>query len=352
MAAGCSRPTVVMILPDEEQNAFWGPYAAFTKAAAESLGIDLRLVFAKPNDRFDYLERLIQVQSDYPPADYVAVFAYFAALPQVLELAKRGGSKAITFNSGLSETDRAIVDTPRTRYPNWILHSQAADLEAGRLQASAIVGRARRTFGLSKQETVRITALGGNLTTGASLERRDGLAAFFDANDLPEAVNQFVFAHWDYERGFYIAKGLFQRYPETHAIWTASFDLGRAAIDAWRAVRPETPLPIIGTISGSWDPRVFDMMERKELDVVLGGHFAEGAWLMALIQDYDSGLDFVDDVGTELYFPLELAGPGTFRRFQAMFRDRDWTRIDFKRISKCHSPDRRRYDFSLRNLLR
>ncbi|WP_161973735.1 ABC transporter substrate-binding protein [Hwanghaeella grinnelliae] len=351
-AGGCTSPTVVMIVPDHEENTFWGPYTRFTRAAAADLGIDLRLVFAEPNDRFDYLERFIEVQAAYPPADYVAVFAYFAGLPQVLELAQRTGNKVVTFNSGISDTDRVIVGTPRTRFSNWILHSQAADLEAGRLQASAIVGRARKMFGLSKTETVRVTALGGNLTTGASLERRDGLAAFFSAGDLPETVNQFVFANWDYERGFYTAKGLFQRYPETHAVWTASFDLGRAAIDAWRAVRPGKPLPIVGTISGGWDARAFEMMERKELDVVLGGHFSEGAWLMALIQDYDSGLDFIDEVGTELYFPLELAGPGNFERIRETFRVRDWDRIDFKRLSKCHRPLLERYDFSLRNLLR
>lgn len=347
----CKKASVTMILPDIEENLFWGPYAHFTQAAAEKLNIDLTILFSPANDRYNYIQRIKDLSEGTDVPDYFAVFPFVSKTQELMEIVEKSGAKFVTFNSGISQKDREAVGFPREKFKNWILHSQADDKAVGYELTKSLVKIAREYFGLVKNQSLMVSAIGGNHDTASSLMRKQGLLDFAAEDRQRMTLNQYVSSDWSYKRSLQIATGLYQRYETTHAFWTASLPIGIGALNAWKRLGKKTELPVIGTVSGPWDPQVLDLIENGKISVVLGGHFVEGALLMALIADYHNGIDFKDEIGTRFDFPLMKIDTGNFRRMKELLGDRDWKKLSYKNLSKCHSPALQQYDFNIETIL-
>ena len=141
--ADCRTPSVLMSLPDKADDPFWGPYARFAEAVAESLNVKLTVDYSKTNDRFNYMDRLRTALSGPSKPDYVAVFPYFGAVETLMEESAQHGVSIVTLNSDLGHGDRKAVGYPRERYKNWVLQSLADDERAGFDLARAVDGAAR-----------------------------------------------------------------------------------------------------------------------------------------------------------------------------------------------------------------
>lgn len=345
--AECRTPKVLMSLPDKADNPFWGPYARFAEAVAESLNIKLTVDYSETNDRFNYLDRLRAALSGPSKPDYVAVFPYFGAVETLLKETAQHGVSIVTLNSDLGHGDRKAVGYPRERFKNWILQSLADDESAGFQLARAVENAGRERFAIPQGETVKITALGGNQLAGASLYRRDGLERFVRMSGGSAAINQFVFTDWSYERGKEVAVGLIRRYPETQAVWAANLPLGLAVVDAWHAMAANRLSPAIGMVSGPFDDRALSAIEKGTVAAVVGGHFVEGGLVLALLLDHFNGFDFVDDMGTALRVPFKTVDRENIAEIRAVMGDRKWLGKAFRHLSKCHNGRAGFYDFSL-----
>lgn len=346
-AAECRVPKVLMSLPDKADNPFWGPYARFAEAVAESLNIKLTVDYSETNDRFNYMDRLRAALSGPSKPDYVAVFPYFGAVETLMKETAQQGVSIVTLNSDLGARDRKAVGYPRERYKNWILQSLADDESAGFQLARAVEHAGRARFALRQSDTVRITALGGNQLAGASLYRRDGLERFVRLSGGTAAINQFVFTDWSYERGKEVAVGLIRRYPETQAVWAANLPLGLAVADAWNAMAANRLSPAIGMVSGPFDDRALAGLDDGTFSAVVGGHFLEGGLVLALLLDHFNGMDFVDDMGTALRVPFKTVDRENIAEIRDVMGDRKWLGMSFRHLSKCRNARLDYYDFSL-----
>lgn len=338
---------MLLFLPDRSDNPFWGPYGEFAEAVADSIGVDLSVIFAATNDRSDYMERLRAALSASSKPDYVAVLPYFGAVRAFMDETARHGVPIVTLNSELGRSDLAEVGMPRERYENWILKSRANDEEAGFLLAKAVDKAARERFGRVADGTVTITALGGNQLASSSLYRREGLERFVRDSGGLAALNQFVFTDWSYERGKEVAEGLIRRYPATQAIWAANLPLGLAVSDSWNAMARNRLAPAMGLVSGPFDDRALDGIENGTFSAVVGGHFLEGGIVMVLLLDHFNGLDFYDDIGTGFRVPFKAVDRDNVEEIRTALGRRDWHGQDFTHLSKCHHEGLIHYDFSL-----
>ncbi|WP_161973734.1 ABC transporter substrate-binding protein [Hwanghaeella grinnelliae] len=350
--AECRTPKVLMSLPDRADDPFWGPYARFAEAVAESLNVELTVDYSIANDRSNYRDRLQAALSGRSKPDYVAVFPYFGAVETLMEESAAHGVSIITLNSDLGAGDRKAVGYPRERYKNWILQSLADDENAGFKLAQVVARAGRERFKLAERDTVSITALGGNQLAGASLYRRDGLERFVRMSGGAAAINQFVFTDWSYERGKEVAVGLIRRYPNTQGVWAANLPLGLAVADALNALAPNHRLPAIGMVSGPFDDRALDGIDEGKFAAVVGGHFLEGGIVLALLLDHFNGLDFVDDMGTALRVPFKTADRKNVAELRAVMGDRNWLGMPFRHLSKCYNGGLDYYDFNLDTIFR
>jgi DNA-binding transcriptional MocR family regulator len=73
----------------------------------------------------------------------------------------------------------------------------------------------------------------------------------------------------------------------------------------------------------------------------------EAGLALLLIYDYHHGHDFADELGVTFKTPMAAMSQAEVRRYvEKVGRNPDWSRIDFKRFTKTHNPDLKRYDFS------
>ena len=73
----------------------------------------------------------------------------------------------------------------------------------------------------------------------------------------------------------------------------------------------------------------------------------EAGIALLLIYDYHHGHDFADELGVSFNTPMVSMSQDDVRRYlKNVGPNPDWSRIDFKRFTKTHNPDLKRYDFS------
>ncbi|RVU39033.1 hypothetical protein EOI86_07185 [Hwanghaeella grinnelliae] len=345
-----------MSFPTTLKSPFWGPYAEIAERAARDLNIHLKISASTGNNRSDFMARLRDdltgktLPGNEPP-DYLLVFPYFGVVPEVMELSERLGVRVVTLNSAVGSHDRETVGQPRGRYKNWILQSFADDEQAGYELAAALERAARQRFGLGDSGVVKMNAVGGNHVAGSSLLRRDGLERFILSTGDHVALNQFVFTDWTYKRGREVNKGMLRRYARTHAIWTVSPNLGRAAADEIDASARTGPRPVVGLFDGAFSKSALEGLENGRYSAVAGGHFIEGGILLTLVLDHFNGFDFADDIGTELKTPFLVAGPENREEIQKFMNRWVGDGNKYRRFSKCFNRDLKKYHFDRRMML-
>ncbi|MFM8768761.1 MAG: sugar ABC transporter substrate-binding protein, partial [Rubrivivax sp.] len=96
-----------------------------------------------------------------------------------------------------------------------------------------------------------------------------------------------------------------------------------------------------------------ESVKSGRLAALAGGHFVLGAFALAMIHDHHKGIDFAKSEGVAFEASMfVLFSPKDADLFMASYGLDRFDAIDFRRFSKAHNRQLKRYDFNFRQLLR
>ena len=334
---------IALCTPHDRDDTFWKLFDGLMKAAAADL--DLEIVTFHAKDSRDEMKAQIHRAATGPDAVDALVFQSFKQGGRsFLEIAEQAGVPAFLVNAGLSPADRADLGGPRGEYDTWIGEMLPDDRGAGELLLDELIGRA----GASEDAPVRMIALTGILSDGASIERLAGMRRALEGR-RDVVLQQVVSANWRRDAARRRTAVLLQRYPKTRVIWAANDPMALGAIDA---IKEAGSVPgrdiLVGGVD--WTAAALDAIERGELTCSAGGHFMEGAWVAVLLHDYLAGRDFSAD---RLAFrsPMSLITRENVEELRAVVEPETWRRCRFGDLSRAAHPERAEYRFGPERLL-
>jgi ABC-type sugar transport system substrate-binding protein len=100
----------------------------------------------------------------------------------------------------------------------------------------------------------------------------------------------------------------------------------------------------------NWSAPALKLVKNGKMLLTHGGHFFAGAWSMVVIYDHKKGIDFITE-SVDLMFPMSAITRQNVDRYANTFKlPKDWKKINYKRFTKTHNTDIKKYDFSLKNI--
>jgi ABC-type sugar transport system substrate-binding protein len=319
-----------------QSSEFWGEMGRFAAAVAEDLNIDLRIAYTAEGT----LEKDGQALLDQLNERAYFVTAYVDPISgRLLETADRRGIRTVLINTDILAADRERIGKPREKLHHWIGHMQPDDVQAGFEVADMLLGN------FDRAAEINLIAINGNDNLASDADRRAGLEQRL-AQSPGVTLYETREGRWSEATARAVTIDLLRKYPDTHAIWTASDSMALGAIEAVRELgkQPGKDVVVAGV---DWTSRGLDAAAAGEMRGSVGGHYMEAGLALLLIYDYHHGRDFASDLGVSFRTSMTaILHDDIERRFRKLGRTPDWSRIDFKPLTKTHNPQLKRYDFS------
>ncbi|MFU8781189.1 MAG: ABC transporter substrate-binding protein [Kiritimatiellia bacterium] len=349
--------SVVFLSPgqyDPVSEYWWSLCSDFMEAAAQDLGIDLRIYYANRNRALILQQAKEVVAGPHKPDFIVMQNLKQSALP-IIALARKHDVKVILFNSGLSQEELLHAGGPRQQYPNWIGEILPDDREAGYLQAKSLVDRAFEMGLTDPMGKVQMLATAGTMSDTSAIERNHGLMTYVRENQQIVTLNRdkALPANWKRDTARKVFQHAFRQYPQTTVVWNANdvqaLGVREGAIQIFDK-KPGKDLLIAGI---DWNPENITQIQAGEILSSIGGHFVEGVWALVLIYDYANGIDFIEE-GVSFKTAMTYLDRDTISEYYQTLELRNRRRIhniDYKRFSKIHNPDLQQYSFDTKEIL-
>jgi ABC-type sugar transport system substrate-binding protein len=337
--------SVLFLNPGTPQETFWVSYSKFMQAAANDLGMDLRILYC---DRVP--ENIIKLarealQGPNRP-DYLVFVNEQSVAPEVLRLAQGSGVKLFLVNNALTADQAKLLGARLDKYPDWIGSLVPNDEEGGYLMLKELI---RLHPPVAPGQMIDLLAFSGLKITPSAQLREKGMRRAL-AEHPQVRLRQLVYGGWTRERAYEQAKLLFNRYPQTSLVWAANDEMAFGVMQAFveSGGVPGTDA-LFGAINHS--PAALQALLDNRLSVLLGGHFSLGGWALVELHDDDEGVDISRYGGRDRQVPLlQLINRAQARRLLAMSRSEDFG-VDFHKLSAKGRPASYRYPFNLQTLM-
>jgi ABC-type sugar transport system substrate-binding protein len=321
-------------------------YIRSSQAAAKQLNIDFRVIPAfRPETMVAETERLAN-GPDRP--DYLIITIHRGVGTRLLEIAEKAKLPVFVINAGLLEPDRQRVGGPREHYKYWIGQMLPDDEAAGYALAKLLVERAKRDPQLNHQGRVSLVAFSGREVDGAAVQRDLGLQRAVREDPTIDLV-QVVPGNWDRRLARAKIPLVLQRYPEVTAVWTGNDGMAMGSLNGLLSIhrQPGTDIVIGGM---NWDADAMHALAEGQLTATMGGHFLECAWALVLLCDYHHGLDFASE-RIDWHSEMRALTQENVREYMTRLESMDWSKADYRHLSKYFNPERKAYHFSLDEVL-
>lgn len=346
-ASPASSINVTFVNPDKPGNPFWDLVTDFMKAAADSLDIELQVIYGDA-DRYVTTSKAIAAIQASPPPDYLVFMYQKGQGYQILEAAEKQQVHTFIINTDIPEAERARVGYPRERYKFWLGHMFPDDVDAGQALAKRLIEAARVAKPSSSPVSWGLIALSGSRDSSAALDRNQGLEHALAA-DPDVGMRQLIFTGWSAEQTLEQTIALLKRYPDIALIWSASDGIALGAIEGSRqSGRVPGKDVFIGGMD--WSAAGIQAVHDGALVATMGGHFMEGGWALVLLHDYHHGKDF-SDTGLTLKSRMQAVTAANVVRFQHKMDVSRWRSIPFHAFSRARHPALTTYDFRLERIL-
>lgn len=342
----------IALFSPKADSPFWTMVSNFAKEAAADLGMDLRIYDAELS-QYRMREQVIDAVSGADKVDAVVVSNFKQLAPQLFEIAERAQVSVLLFNSGLTKRQQSEIGPPRTKYKFWIGEILPDNRSSSAAVAKLLVSAARQHKATDPDGKVQMVGLSGIAADGTSIYRVAGLKEAVAArNDV--VLKQVVFTDYSAREGERKFRGLIKRYPGTTAVWSASYRITDGILKAMRGLGM-TPGKNIFTNSFVLNENALEKVKSGELVATVGGHCIEGAWVMVLLYDYLSGVDFAAE-GLEMRTPMGIATKENVDLYLSRISTQKFTpenlkKIDFTRYSRKMNPEIKQYDFNFESIL-
>lgn len=332
---------VVVFTPTTEGNTYWPQVHDILGAAGDDLGIELLLYGFDVGDRYAKVEDGVRILRAAGRVDGAILSVAFGQTRPLLEVTEELGIPVMIQGPLFESELPALGYEPRAEYASWIGLFAEDEFAKGRALGRVLIDEALGAGMTRPDGMVRVVGIGGDPSWFGSVRRADGLAAAVDERSNARLL-QVVPTLWAEDEGYTMARRLLQRYPRTTVIWTASDQL---AIGASRALR-EMGLSVgEDVVVGGLD------LSRRGLEAVLDGHLTATsasllfgyARVLTYLYDYMNGIDFADTEGTQIQLSVRTATDEHADRFLELYAS--YERIDYRLLSRAHSPELAVYDF-------
>lgn len=343
--------SVAFINPGHANETYWFTASRSMQAAAEDLGISLRVEYAARNAKLalEHTRTLASLPAGQRP-DYVVLSNEFGTAAEMVHMLSAAGIKTFLAYSGRGGgVAGAELGKPRQKFPLWLGSLEPRAQDAGYLTGQALIAQARQARVPRIGGKMPMLVIGGDRSTPTSVLRLQGLyQAVRDAGDV--VVVQEVMAAWDRQRAAQQASWLYRRHPQARMVWAGSDQMAMGAMAQWRAHGGQPGRDAF--FSGiNTSPEALQNLSDGSLTTLAGGHFVTGAWALVMLYDYEHGKDFASE-GLELQRPLFVRFDARMaQRYLKAYSDADFSRVDFASYSKVKNPSIRRYRFSFQALL-
>lgn len=342
--------SVTFINPGKHDETYWVDAANGMRSAANSLGIDLEILFAERDPvRQIQLTSAVAAREGSDRPDYLLLSVEKGTFAEQLRIADGAGLKVFLAYNGLLDEERARFGGPREQYKGLLGSLIPSAESAGEMTAQALLDEARRRGLQADDGKIHLVAISGDRSTDSSIRRNEGMLSVVDANeDL--VLDQLVHADWSRDIGKLKAAQLHERYPDATLFWSGSDLIALGAMEALRerGLRPGVDVLVSGV---NTSVEAMNAVIRGEMTALAGGHYMTGAWSLVLLYDYHHGIDFAETEGVEMQRSMfTLFTPELAARFLECF-GASIPKVDFTRYSKFLNPDMTRYQFDIGQLL-
>lgn len=337
-AANAQAASVVFLNPGFSHEAFWVGYSRFMQAAAQELGMDLRIEYSERRTDLALAQARAVLTGPQRP-DYLVLVNEQYLAPEIIRLAQGLGVKLFLVNNGLTETQARSIQAQPDRYAQVLGTLTANDKQAGYQMLRQMVAMLPPGPG-----PVDLVAFAGVKTTPASQLREQGMRQALA--DFPQVrLRQVVYGGWSRKRAYEQAQLLAERYPDTQLVWSANDEMAFGAMQAFEE-KGRTPGRdvIFGAINSS--PEALRARIDGRLSVLMGGHFTLGGWAMVMLHDDALGLAINRDGLQAHTMPvLQSFDQAKARRWLKLLESCDDMGVDFLRYSAEGRPEGFRYPF-------
>lgn len=330
---------------------FWPTTELFVKGAAEDLGIDLDIYYAKAN----FVVLLQQVEetlsNEEKRPDGMIFHNWKGNGEKMLQIAEKYGVKSFVFNAGFPENHP--VGNPREKYKHWIGEMYPDDEHAGYLLARELIKVGKKLPHNKNSVALGMVALEGNRMSEASNLRTRGLKRALGEN--PDvSLHQYFHTKWSRELAGNAFLMTLQRFPETTVFWTASESM---AIGVIKEASREDWVPGKNFVTGGIDllPQNFCYLQSREMSVSIGGHYLEGAWALIVLHDYLKGHDFMEHQSKTFKTKMIAVSEENINAFgdlAKLITPKNVKKIEFKTYSKVYNPGIIVYQFPTGEVLK
>lgn len=335
--ASAAKPHVVYMSPSQASDPFDTLVVELMQAAADDLGMRLSVVNVVSNQVYNQqrIDNIFKLAPDY------LILSYQIYSSEVLRQAEHIGIKTMIINSPIPDSERVIIDQPRTVFKSWLGHIYPDDYLAGHQLTQLLQQQLANPSQMPARD--ELLAFNGHRATSSAQHRQRGLIDA--AKELNINIRHVFAADWNPDITTRPLPSATTRYPKVKLFWAASDAIALRIIQHQKAKSLQAGKDYY-TAGIDWSKEGLQSIKKGEMSASIGGHFLTGAWAMVQIHDYHHGYDFID-YGAETIIPMAIADRSNIDTILNHLSKKHWNQIDFKTFSQKYQANFSGYDFTV-----
>jgi ABC-type sugar transport system substrate-binding protein len=347
MSFNVSAINVVLVNPSVPGTPFWDRVTASAERAAQSLDINLTVIYGKDNRIYNYnvLKALVN-QKNKP--DYVIFSPFDGTAESSFALLNSKKIPFVTLERTLHESEQARVGLPQENYVYWLGEVFHDNVQVGRLLTTTLIDLANKKLP-HKNQKFNAIGISGSFS-GESADRTQGLLNITKYQKNIQVL-QIVSAGWSREKTRSIFFQFNERYNNIDIIWTASDGMALGVMDAIASGHSKTTREAVVIGGVDWTPEAIRMIQDKQIDASVGGHFMQAAWALVKIYDHHHGIDVFIKSADNYSYDLEVITAKNVEQYMPISKQVDWSSVDFKRFSLFNDKNVTDYDFRFERII-
>ena len=323
-------PNVVILIPAEDDDAFFKPLIDIMQVAADDLKIDLEIVYTS-RTMVTLKEKGMEIVNRKKKPDYFVMINDRKVIPTLMRIADEKEITTVLFNGSISDKQyNEFKDGPHP-LQHWVGGIYPDEVQAGYLLADTLIKAARKKSLYSQDKKIRIIGLNGSPRSYTTFQREKGLNKYVEEHSdviLTRAVSAF----WEKDLARDNVYFLLKSYPEASVIWAASDLMALGAIEGAKKNGRIAGKDIL-TCGVDWIVESFEYIENQSLSCTVGGHLFDGAWLLVLLLDHFNGL-----TPNFLYEKTQFSSISIDKlsQLREIMDPTKWQEVNYKKFSKSY----------------
>ncbi|WP_293749136.1 ABC transporter substrate-binding protein [uncultured Paraglaciecola sp.] len=311
---------VILIVPDNQGQSFWNMVRQVSIASADSLGLQLEVVYGGDN-RFTTLDVIEKIVARPEKPDYLIFRPFHGNAASIFQKIEDKGIAFVTLEQAFSGAEAIELQLPKQKYKYWLGEVAYDNANGGTLLLNALLNEQR-----IRQPDVKpsVTGIGGDFDN-LSINRERALRNLEGRLDF--RLNQVFPTYWEPKNVAANFDMMLNRYPKTNIFWCAGDQLALKTLEYYQ-LKFKKPIVLGGF---DWMPEALLKIQRGEYTASVGGHFLMGAIALTKIFDYDHGIDSFS--GQPKFYDFEVITKDNVDSYLSFMQQKKWQKVDFNNFS-------------------